>query len=373
MNIAGYYAALLPFFFLSGLYISLCFVLNDEDVGRVYGFDLTGAGTGALAVLGLMWVVHPFRLVPCLLLPLALAAGFAPLLAGPGGGAGGAGAGRRGGAAAAGRSGRNQRFQGDLCAFPRAGQPRGGADHARRAAFMSCSTTSPSGLTPTFPTMPACSACPDRRRASVFTATATGWRRFPKGRCRPAMPPPRWARCPMCCIRTRGCCWWAPPGGSASPRRRRSAPPKFWRLSPNRCCSARCGTVLLTSPAYAASDRVRLSRAGPIAATRIGGAWDVIDISADFLDCGGGQCQRLRRRGDRPVSARPGAGRGGFHPGLHPRVPRLCRAHAGDRARRPADQRHRRPAGACAGHPLGLERPHPGVEPALRRGPDRRR
>ena len=78
-NIAGYYAVLLPFFFLSGLYISLCFVLNDEDVGRVYGFDLTGAGVGALAVLGLMAVVHPFRLVPCLLAPLALAAVFAPV------------------------------------------------------------------------------------------------------------------------------------------------------------------------------------------------------------------------------------------------------------------------------------------------------
>lgn len=78
-NIAGYYAVLLPFFFLSGLYISLCFVLNDEDVGRVYGFDLTGAGAGALTVLGLMAVVHPFRLVPCLLVPFAVAAAFAPL------------------------------------------------------------------------------------------------------------------------------------------------------------------------------------------------------------------------------------------------------------------------------------------------------
>ncbi len=78
-NIAGYYVALLPFFFLSGLYISLCFVLNDEDIGRVYGFDLTGAGAGALAVLALMWVVHPFFLVPCLLVPFAIAAGFAPV------------------------------------------------------------------------------------------------------------------------------------------------------------------------------------------------------------------------------------------------------------------------------------------------------
>jgi hypothetical protein len=72
-NIAGYYAGLLPFFFLVGLYISLYFVLHDREIGRVYGYDLTGAGLGALAVLVLMNVVHPFLLVPCLLVPLALA------------------------------------------------------------------------------------------------------------------------------------------------------------------------------------------------------------------------------------------------------------------------------------------------------------
>jgi SAM-dependent methyltransferase len=73
-NIAGYYLALLPFFFLAGLYVSLFFILHDREIGRVYGYDLTGAGLGALAVLALMWVVHPFHLVPCLLLPLAAAA-----------------------------------------------------------------------------------------------------------------------------------------------------------------------------------------------------------------------------------------------------------------------------------------------------------
>ena len=73
-NIGLYYLALLPFFFLGGLYISLSFVLNPTAIGRVYGFDLVGAGLGALAALGLMFVVHPFALVPCLLVPLALAA-----------------------------------------------------------------------------------------------------------------------------------------------------------------------------------------------------------------------------------------------------------------------------------------------------------
>src|ERR1019366_7815245 len=68
-NIAGYYACLLPFYFLAGLYVSLNFVLHDAEIGRVYGYDLTGAGAGALLVLALMAVVHPFRLVPCLLVP----------------------------------------------------------------------------------------------------------------------------------------------------------------------------------------------------------------------------------------------------------------------------------------------------------------
>jgi hypothetical protein len=75
-NIALYYAVLLPFFTLTGLYISLYFVLNDDQVGRVYGADLLGAGAGSALVLAVMWVVHPFLLVPVLLLPLAAAAGF---------------------------------------------------------------------------------------------------------------------------------------------------------------------------------------------------------------------------------------------------------------------------------------------------------
>jgi hypothetical protein len=71
-----YYAALFPFFFLAGLFISLCFVLNDSVLGKVYGFDLTGAGVGAMAALGLMELVHPFLLAPCLLIPLVLAGMF---------------------------------------------------------------------------------------------------------------------------------------------------------------------------------------------------------------------------------------------------------------------------------------------------------
>ena len=76
-NIAGYYACLLPFFFLAGTFVSLSFVLNADRIGQVYGYDLTGAGTGAAFVLAAMFVVHAFFLVPLLLIPLAASACFA--------------------------------------------------------------------------------------------------------------------------------------------------------------------------------------------------------------------------------------------------------------------------------------------------------
>lgn len=77
-NIGLYYAALLPFFFLAGLYISLIFVLNHREIGRVYGYDLLGAGLGSALALGLMFLVHPFLLAPVLLVPIAAATLFQP-------------------------------------------------------------------------------------------------------------------------------------------------------------------------------------------------------------------------------------------------------------------------------------------------------
>ena len=74
VNIGLYYAALLPFFFLAGLYVSLSFVLNGKRIGTVYGYDLTGAGAGAALVLVLMFLLHPFALTPALLVPIAFAA-----------------------------------------------------------------------------------------------------------------------------------------------------------------------------------------------------------------------------------------------------------------------------------------------------------
>jgi hypothetical protein len=75
-NIAGYYACLLPFFFLAGGFIGLSFVLNADRIGLVYGYDLTGAGAGAALVLAAMFLVHAFYLVPLLLVPLAASACF---------------------------------------------------------------------------------------------------------------------------------------------------------------------------------------------------------------------------------------------------------------------------------------------------------
>jgi hypothetical protein len=73
-NIGKYYAALFPFFFLAGLYIGLNFLRFEEDLGRVYGLDLAGAGAGALAILGLMFCTAPFDFAAFLLPVLALAA-----------------------------------------------------------------------------------------------------------------------------------------------------------------------------------------------------------------------------------------------------------------------------------------------------------
>jgi hypothetical protein len=75
-NIALYYAAFLPFFTLTGLFIGLCFSASPGLTSRIYGTDLIGAGAGALLVLLLMFLAPPFRLVPCLLVPIALAGAF---------------------------------------------------------------------------------------------------------------------------------------------------------------------------------------------------------------------------------------------------------------------------------------------------------
>lgn len=74
LNIWKYYAALFPFYFLTGLYIGLYFLSYQELIPRIYAADLAGAGVGALLVLILMFWMQPFTLLAALLPLLGLAA-----------------------------------------------------------------------------------------------------------------------------------------------------------------------------------------------------------------------------------------------------------------------------------------------------------
>ena len=299
-----------------------------------------------------MSLVHPFRLVPCLLVPLALAAGVRA-------GAGAAAAMALALLALAGGEALlllddRAEFNDFKAIYAPLHVPDSrvvAAARLRRAASTRCSTTSPSGSTPTSPTMPACWACPGRRRVSASIATATGWPRCPRAR-----PQAGYAggdaggAALRAAAARRGCCWPAPRAGSASPRRARSAPPRCWCWSPNRCCSRALRARLRP---VAAAMRCRPAcgcpRAGPIAATRHGGGWDIIDISSDFLDAAEANASAFAAEAiaaylralapggivSIPVSIRE-------FPAYAVRMLATVRAGA-------ADRRHRRSAGACAG------------------------
>ncbi|HET9869579.1 MAG TPA: hypothetical protein VFR02_03655 [bacterium] len=74
VNIWKYYAVLFPFFFLTGLYVGLSFLRFTDRIPSVYAADLMGAGAGSLLLMGLLYLVHPFHLLPFLLaLPLGAA------------------------------------------------------------------------------------------------------------------------------------------------------------------------------------------------------------------------------------------------------------------------------------------------------------
>ena len=74
-KIAAYYAALFPFFFLSGTFIGLYFIAFSADISRIYAADLVGAGAAGVVVVVLMHLVHPFDL-PLALVPVLFAAGW---------------------------------------------------------------------------------------------------------------------------------------------------------------------------------------------------------------------------------------------------------------------------------------------------------
>ena len=282
-NIAGYYAVLLPYFFLSGLYISLCFVLNDEDIGRVYGADLTGAGTGALAVLGLMALVHPFRLVPCLLPPLALAAGFAPVR-------------RRAAVALAvlalaggevfllrDEGGQINDFKAiyaplhvpDSRVVAQLASPRGlyallddftervDTDLSNNAGLLGLPGPPPAfGL---YRDGNRLAALPKGRVAALYAGATLG-----------ALP---YLLRPQARVLLAGSS-----GGFRIAEAQALGAAEILALEPEPVLLGALRDGFGPSPAMAASDRVRFARTGPVAATRAGGAWDIIDISADFLD-----------------------------------------------------------------------------------------
>lgn len=68
--IGMYYAALFPFFFCSGLFIGLSFLTGRDEIPRLYMVDLVGAGVGALLILGVLFILHPFSLLGVILATL---------------------------------------------------------------------------------------------------------------------------------------------------------------------------------------------------------------------------------------------------------------------------------------------------------------
>jgi hypothetical protein len=73
INVWIYYAVLFPFFFLTGIYISLCFVHFADRIPSVYAADLMGAGAGSLLLMALLYLIHPFHFLTALIPLLFLA------------------------------------------------------------------------------------------------------------------------------------------------------------------------------------------------------------------------------------------------------------------------------------------------------------
>ena len=373
-NIAGYYAALLPFFFLAGLYISLCFVLNDEDIGRVYGFDLTGAGAGALAVLGLMCGGAP---VPPGALPAGAARARRRLRAG---------AARRGG---------------------------GGWRCWRWPAARRCCCSDNRAAFNDFKAIYAPLHVPDSRGGGAARLAARplhAARRFHRAGGHRRVQQCRHARPAGPAAELRPVSRRQPAGRAAErPGRRRPMPARRWRRCP--IVLHPHGRVLLVG----ASGGFRIAEARALGAARGAGAGAragaagraarrvraLAALCSVPAGCGfrapGRSPPRRRRRGAGTSSTSPSdfldaaeANASAFAaeaiaaylralaPGGMVSIPVSIREFPAYAVRMLAtvraglrDRRHRRSAGACAGHPLGLERAHPGVERALRRGADR--
>lgn len=72
-----------PFFF-AGLYTGLVFIHHHDKIGKIYFFDLVGAGTGSLLVLVAMFFISPFALAEFVFLLAFLAFGLTAVQSGHG-------------------------------------------------------------------------------------------------------------------------------------------------------------------------------------------------------------------------------------------------------------------------------------------------
>ena len=306
-NIAGYYACLLPFFFLAGVFVSLSFVLNADRIGQVYGYDLTGAGAGAALVLAAMFVVHAFFLVPLLLVPLAASACF---VAGrrrwAGTARGRCRAARRRGTAAARQPGGVQRLQGDLRAAAHArctrGRHRAVTTRRLRAAGRLHRTCRHRHL----------QQCRHARRGRPAADLRPVSRRQPHCRAAEAGR----ARCRLCrriAGRTavsadpacRTCCWPAPRVASVSREILALGAAHLRVLEPEPVLLRALERGLGPSPAWASDGRVSVSGEGPVAAVRDSGSLRHHRPVGGFPRRRGGQRDGIHRAG----ASRPTCGR----------------------------------------------------------------
>ncbi len=365
-NIAGYYACLLPFFFLTGIFVSLSFVLNAREIGRVYGYDLTGAGFGALLALGLMFVVHPFVLVPCLLAPLAVAALWTR--------------GRWGwtGAAAA--------LAALLCGEALLLLDNEAAFNDFKAIYaplhtpdsrVTAEVRSPRGyylLLDDF-TERVDTDVSNNAGMLGFSGPPQTFGLYRDGNRIASLPKPGpvdagyagaaldslpYQLIPHARVMLAGIS-----GGFRIAEVLALGATHVDALEPEPVLREAARNGLGPSPSFSDEPRMRLLGVSPLVAAAEDGPYDVVDLSADFLELGGNQCVGAFRRGDRPLSPGPDARRDRLDPRLDPRFPRLRAADAGHGASRAHRSGDRRSGLPCRRVPLGLERPHPAVQPCV--------
>ena len=310
-----------------------------------------------------MYVVHPFHLVPLLLVPLAaqrllrrgvgvgraVLAAVLALLAGEA-------------LLLLDNQAEYQRFQGDLRAAAHAGcQDRGGGPLAARRLRAARRLHRAGGhrhlqqrrhagrARAAAHLRPVPRRQPDRRPAEAGTARTS------------AMPPAALDALPYRLIPHARVLLAGASGGFRIAEVLALGASQVDVLEPEPVLLRRAAHGLGPVAAWPTDPRVRIAGDGPLAAAQPGGAYDVVDLSADFLDAAeanataftaeaiAGYLRALAPGGivSIPVSIRD--------------FPVYAAAHAGDGARGAAGRRHRRSGRPCRGLPLRLERPHPAV------------